>query len=98
MLPLRVFLLLRAPWVRLLVRLLVRLRGRRRLLRFLRPLLHLPAARGPYADRKLLLLICLILLLRRRRHVVGGLHEPSGALGGAPLRTVTVNSVTIEVS
>ena len=27
-----------------------------------------------------------------------GLHEPSGALGGAPSRTVTVNSVTIEVS
>ncbi len=27
-----------------------------------------------------------------------GLHEPGGALGGAPSRTVTVNSVTIEVS
>jgi cyclophilin family peptidyl-prolyl cis-trans isomerase len=26
------------------------------------------------------------------------LHEPDGALGGAPSRTVTVNSVTIEVS
>ena len=26
------------------------------------------------------------------------LHEPAGALGGAPSRTVTVNSVTIEVS
>jgi hypothetical protein len=26
------------------------------------------------------------------------LHEPGGALGGAPSRTVTVNSVTIEVS
>ena len=26
-----------------------------------------------------------------------GLHEPGGALGGAPSRTVTVNSVTIEV-
>ena len=27
-----------------------------------------------------------------------GLHEPGGALGGAPSRTVTVKSVTIEVS
>jgi cyclophilin family peptidyl-prolyl cis-trans isomerase len=27
-----------------------------------------------------------------------GLHEPGGALGGAPSRTVTVNSVTVEVS
>ncbi|MEC8070079.1 MAG: peptidylprolyl isomerase [Actinomycetota bacterium] len=27
-----------------------------------------------------------------------GLHEPGGALGGEPSRTVTVNSVTIEVS
>ncbi len=27
-----------------------------------------------------------------------GLHEPGGALGGAPSREVTVNSVTIEVS
>jgi cyclophilin family peptidyl-prolyl cis-trans isomerase len=27
-----------------------------------------------------------------------GLHEPGGALGGAPSRTVTVNSVAIEVS
>ena len=27
-----------------------------------------------------------------------GLHEPGGALGGAPSRTVTVTSVTIEVS
>ena len=27
-----------------------------------------------------------------------GLHEPGGALGGAPSRTVTVNSVTIEIS
>ena len=27
-----------------------------------------------------------------------GLHEPGGALGGAPSRTVTVNSVTIEVN
>ena len=27
-----------------------------------------------------------------------GLHEPGGALGGAPSRTVTVNSVTIEVT
>ena len=27
-----------------------------------------------------------------------GLHEPGSALGGAPSRTVTVNSVTIEVS
>lgn len=27
-----------------------------------------------------------------------GLHEPSGPLGGAPSRTVTINSVTIEVS
>ncbi len=27
-----------------------------------------------------------------------GLHEPGGALGGAPSRDVTVNSVTIEVS
>jgi peptidyl-prolyl cis-trans isomerase B (cyclophilin B) len=27
-----------------------------------------------------------------------GLHEPGGALGGAPSRTVTINSVTIEVS
>ena len=26
------------------------------------------------------------------------LHEPAGALGGAPSRTVTVNSVTIELS
>ncbi len=27
-----------------------------------------------------------------------GLHEPGGSLGGAPSRTVTVNSVTIEIS
>ncbi|MEO0492795.1 MAG: peptidylprolyl isomerase [Actinomycetota bacterium] len=27
-----------------------------------------------------------------------GLHEPGGALGGSPSRTVTINSVTIEVS
>ena len=27
-----------------------------------------------------------------------GLHEPGGALGGAPSRTVTINSITIEVS